>query len=150
MFTPMADSLVVLALSQPCQEANVADDQNKIQFPDPNGKVIKLNDRPEHRNRTGPIVQQTTPGRGPSVDGLRAVLDTLLVAQFELCGVDPHPTRASLSEMRFRQALEALAAGIGLLKQMAADATPSPAIHPGLPEARGGVPEGRGDVQAAD
>jgi hypothetical protein len=68
-----------------------------------------------------------------TAEALRPVLDRLLVAQFELCGLDPHPTRAALSEMRFRQAREALGVSIALLRNLSTastDAAPATASLP--------------------
>lgn len=68
-----------------------------------------------------------------TAEALRPVLDTLLVAQFELCGLDPHPTRAALSEMRFRQAREALAAGIAMLRSLSTASTEARPASSSLP-----------------
>ena len=88
-------------------------------------------------------------GREPALpervtrDELAGVLDVLLVAQFELCGLDPHPTRAALSETRFRQSREALEKSIALLRGLISrhDRT-VPIDHPAPPR--------RDDVYAAD
>ena len=84
-----------------------------------NDNVISLPERTEGRIATRPTARQ--PAAQPPLprDALGDALDALLIAQFELCGHDPHPTRASLSETRFRQAREALDAGIAVLRRLA-------------------------------
>jgi hypothetical protein len=91
------------------------------------GKVISLPERADGRIATRPIapLEQPLPR-----DALGEALDALLLAQFELCGHDPHPTRASLSEMRFRQARESLDAGIAKLKRLAEGADLPASIDP--------------------
>ncbi|MFI4953457.1 MAG: hypothetical protein ACHP7M_09990 [Burkholderiales bacterium] len=121
----------------------MADDPHKTLPPDPDRKVISLNERYESQNRAKPVAPQMLAPAVSGPDTLRTTLDTLLVAQFELCGVEPHPTRASLSEMRFRQACEALATGIALLRKLTADTKSATAI--------GSSSRHRSnDVQAAD
>ncbi|HEY2862205.1 MAG TPA: hypothetical protein VGK37_01120 [Casimicrobiaceae bacterium] len=75
--------------------------------------VISLDARYTSPLRSKPAASASSTEK--TAKALRPVLDALLVAQFELCGLDPHPTRAALSETRFRQAREALATGIALL-----------------------------------
>lgn len=98
------------------------------------GKVISLTVRSDARTATGPTVGQANVQQPMTRDALAQALDALLVAQFELCGNDPHPTRASLSEMRFRQARESLDDGIATLKRLMESADlPAPTERPASP-----------------
>lgn len=114
---------------------------------DQDRKVISLTERYDSRATTKPI-DRPAPPRQESLDALSKALDALIVAQFELCGDHPHPTRASLSEMRFRQAREALDNGIALLRS-AIDQT---AIEPAVDERQRSVdrPQRIDDIYAAD
>jgi hypothetical protein len=94
------------------------------------GKVISLPERADGRIATRPIAPQAALEQPLPRDALGEALDALLLAQFELCGHDPHPTRASLSEMRFRQARESLDAGIAKLKRLAEGADLPASIDP--------------------
>ena len=107
------------------------------------GKVISLPERANGRIATRPIARQAAVQQPLPRDVLGEALDALLLAQFELCGHDPHPTRASLSEMRFRQAREALEAGIATVKRMAEGADLPASIEPPAPPRQD-------DVYAAD
>lgn len=114
---------------------------------DQDRKVISLTQRYDSRVTTKSI-ERPFPPRQISKDALSEALDALIVAQFELCGDHPHPTRASLSEMRFRQAREALENGIALLKT-AIDET---GIAPSVDERQRSVdrPRDLDDIYAAD
>lgn len=107
------------------------------------GKVISLPERADGRTATRPIAQRAAVRQALPRDVLEEALSALLVAQFELCGHDPHPTRASLSETRFRQAREALEAGIATLKRLAEGADFPASIGPAAPPRQD-------DVHAAD
>ena len=84
------------------------------------GNVISLPGRPDARMASQPAEREPALRHPQALHALAKALDALLVAQFELCGLDPHPTRASLSETRFRQAREALEDGIAQVKQLVA------------------------------
>ena len=110
-------------------------------------KVISLTERYDSRATTKSI-ERPSPPRQEARDAMSKALDALIVAQFELCGDQPHPTRASLSEMRFRQAREALEKGMALLKS-AIDETGTDAL---VDERQRSVdrPQHLDDIYAAD
>jgi hypothetical protein len=113
------------------------------------GKVISLAVRSDARIAAGSTGGHATPPQPLTRDGVGEALDALLVAQFELCGNDPHPTRALLSEMRFRQAREALEDGIAILKRLIESADlPAPTDRlPAPPDRPASRPD---EVYAAD
>jgi hypothetical protein len=114
---------------------------------DQDRKVISLTERYDSRVTTKSI-ERPFPPRQDSRDALSRALDALVVAQFELCGDHPHPTRASLSEMRFRQAREALENGITLLRT----AIEETGIAPSVDERQRSVDRAQHlvDIHAAD
>lgn len=107
------------------------------------GNVISLPGRSDRPSTAPPTASEPSAEQRAARDALVRALDALLVAQFELCGLDPHPTRASLSEMRFRQAREALEEGIDVLRDlMGGDDRPAPIERP--------TPPRQDEVYAAD
>jgi hypothetical protein len=113
------------------------------------GKVISLAVRSDARIVAGSGGARATIPRPPTRDAVAKALDALLVAQFELCGNDPHPTRASLSETRFRQARQALEDGIAILKRLIESADlPAPTSVPALTNQP--VPPRPDEIYAAD
>src|SRR5689334_4263942 len=56
------------------------------------GNVISLPGRPDARMASQPAEREPALRHPQALHALAKALDALLVAQFELCGLDPHPT----------------------------------------------------------